>query len=80
MLEARKLLDADDVKEGYDKLVELVRENHRSEKHYGLVQKALGYIATKLGEAAVPGMCIIPFLSSQKHAYIILTPLNPTFV
>ena len=53
--EARSLLGAANLKEGYEKVLELVKEKHRSEKHYGLVQKAMGCIVTKLGEAAVPG-------------------------
>ena len=62
--EARSLLGAANLKEGYEKVLELVKEKHRSEKHYGLVQKAMGCIVTKLGEAAVPGR-VKPVLSSH---------------
>ena len=62
--EARSLLGAANLKEGYEKVLELVKEKHRSEKHYGLVQKVMGCIVTKLGEAAVPGR-VKPVLSSH---------------
>ena len=55
LLEGEKLLRSDDTKEGYEQLLEVISSRHRSDKHYGLVRKAVGQIVAKLGEAAVPG-------------------------
>ena len=55
LAEGKQLLTDDDIKEGYEKLVEVMAIEHRSDKHHGLVQKAIGLIVTKLGDAAVPG-------------------------
>ena len=55
LAEGKQLLTDDDIKEGYEKLVEIMAIDHRSDKHHGLVQKAIGLIVTKLGDAAVPG-------------------------
>ena len=54
------MLGSDDIKEGYEQLLEVICSRHRSEKHYGLVRKAVGQIVAKLGEAAVPGMVFEP--------------------
>lgn len=56
LAEGKQLLIADDIKEGYEKLVEVMAIDHHSDKHHGLIQKAIGLIVAKLGDAAVPGM------------------------
>ena len=59
LLEGEKLLKSDDIKDGYEQLLELISERHRSEKHISLVRKAIGLIVAKLGEASVPGGLLI---------------------